>query len=283
MKKGKIISGLLCLTLMFSLMGCDKVSLSKNKEQNIENENILEKQSTTFKVVEDTMIPNFLITKYSKEDEILHDYKLFKTILLNLEDESITQEEKDTFSQKYGFDKLQGEINPIDLYNCSPDFYEGFSTYFIMFTTPTNVLDNLLKDAQLQIQNYLQDTLTTTENSDYVLASDFKELNPKENIKKYLSDNKIEITKVIYPENCKFFKSQTAGGLVVTVDVGIEGTIKGKTFKETIPYDFYFVTSDDERHGKSNIGSTKRFEIMGVTSSCFNNEDNTYDFSKILK
>lgn len=269
----------LSILILVSIAGCSSQNEVKNNDEVHKQEEKNDNEEVRFQIIENTIIPDFLKEKYKKEKELQKDYKTFKTILLNLEDESVSQEEKDAFSKKYGFDKLNGAVDIVDLYNCSPEFYEGFSTYFIMFTVPTNVLNNMIDDAQLQIQNYLKDTLTDEENNDYILANEFKELNPKETVKKYLSDNEIEITNIVYPEKYEAFESQAVGGLVVTVNVGIEGTIKDKSFRGTIPYDFHFVSSDNERHGKSNIGSTQRFEIMGVTPSYLNKDKETYDFS----
>ena len=125
------------------------------------------------------------------------------------------------------------------------------------------------KDLLPQIQNYLSDVWENKKDGDYSLSPEFKEKNSKEYFQKYLKENKIEITKITYPDTAEQF-TRLAGCNASTVIVTIEGTQNEKAFTKELGLDFYFVSPVIVREGNVPDSDTESLEIMGVSISTEN-------------
>lgn len=266
--KKRILSVLLIGLLSTTVLGCNTKNSSSNS--NIDKTEIKVTKEEAFETVpEDNIMPKFVYERYQKNEELLKDYEILVTGLFadNKDVEGLEETAK-----KYNIDINAKKC--IDAYNCNPDFYKGLVQYAMARLVDQTEMSNFTKQMVLQAQNYLAYTLMGEKN-DVVLAPEFKELNPKEYIQKYLKDNDIEITNIVYPQDWTelYFG---AGSNVMGMEVTIEGTQNGKEFNVTKLYNFHYTCKQDIREGAS-IRLDDSVAIIGVTDNCFKTDYKKYN------
>lgn len=114
------------------------------------------------------------------------------------------------------------------------------------------------------------------EKTDIVLSL-ISKTTSKKHVQNYLKENRIEISKIIYPTSTNGFES-ISGSAVMNVPVIIEGKQDGKDFSKKVNLDFYFVVTNSLRTGTPEETSPSTFEIMGVNISSDKKELNGYNY-----
>lgn len=249
MKNKKLIGCLLIGLLTFSLVGCgNKVKVAK------------EDAFTT--IPEQKLVTDYLVENLKNNDEFFKDGKTFSDLYFGgLNDTDLIS--------KYSLNVEKGKVySKKESYNINSKLF-NLSQNFIMSNNGGNPVTLAKKDLLPQIQNYLSDVWENKKDGDYSLSPEFKEKNSKEYFQKYLKENKIEITKITYPDTAKQF-TRLAGCNVSTVIITIEGTQNKKAFTKELGLDFYFVAPVVVREGNIPDSNTETLEIMGVSISTEN-------------
>jgi len=278
MKTKKIISLILASILICGVIGgCSKKENTTVKKNDIAIESIQPEEGHTLAIAENSIVPKFVTSRYSDYSNLVQEYvtatKLFSQDVIN-----------QAFIDKYGYQKVvdMGTYTNKDIQQVNPDYFAGLSTFLYMKNFDGFQKVSIEKGYLLQVQNYLQDTLLGEENKGYTLADDFSALKPKEVVQNYLKENKIKITNVEYPKDFVCSDSTGTGTVMITVDVPIKGTKDGKSFEDTLRYDFHFVVSKDLREGGHvDFKTFDKGEIMAVTNSFYVQTIPGYDYKKI--
>lgn len=273
MKNIKILSILMATIVSLGvLVGCGEKDNSKVDANNpqIEQEENQEPFTPFDKLPENKIVPEWVKSKYANYEETVSNYDKFFEIFWHENDDK-------EFREKHGFtdDLLAENYDVASIQKANPEMYEGAIISALIGSIKMGETLDATNEMMLEIQNYLAATLLQDKNEDYHLAPEFKELKPIETVKKYTESNKIEISEVNFPTDYKNMRI-CAGTMILTVDVGIIGTVDGEDFDISIPYDIHFVPREDLREGAVHR-KTDFLSIMAVTSSVPYGTDSKFD------
>lgn len=274
MKTKKILSYLLVGILSFSLVSCGDKSNNGNGGQNTNGENVSVVKEEAFT----TMPEQQLATDYLKEylqggDELYQEGMKFFNLYWK---DEVDQEFIDKYNLSYENNKVY-ELS--ELYNINSKLFTIAmnSNRHGLNCDLTDPVTFANKGLMPVVQNYLSDIWEDNKDGEYTLSPEFKELNPKKYVQKYLKENKIELTEVVYPTKANGLE-QISGATVMNVTVTFKGTQDGKEFSKTLNLDFYFVANTNLRTGTPEDVSPSNFEIMGVNISSDTKELNGYNY-----
>ena len=219
-----------------------------------------------------------LVTDYLKEylqgrDELYQDGFSFENLYWSDKENNELIEKYNLSYEKekiYKFKELK-EMNE-NLYIVAIN-----SNYHGLNCDLTNPVTFANKGLMPMVQNYLSDIWEDNKDGEYKLSPEFEQLNPKKHVQKYLKENKIELTEVVYPTKANGLE-QISGATVMNVTVTFKGTQDGKEFSKTLNLDFYFVVNQNLRNGEKQEVTPNVFEIMGVNISSDTKELNGYNY-----
>lgn len=277
MKNFKILSLILVGTFTLGVLGgCD---LKKSDTSSSVVESVQVESGNTIGIAESTIVPSNLANRFADYKNVYEDYStgvnLFKSDIVNQE-----------YVDKYGFQHLvdKGTYLLEEIQQVNPEYYDGFSTTFWLQCMNPFTRYDLEKTYLSQIQNYLDDVYLNKDNTGYILSSDYSSLNPKQVVQKYLKDNKIKISDIIYPDEVVYSDFTMVGTYAITVDVTFKGTKNKKDFEDVVRFDFYFVAPKDIREGATfrtkDLGNMEG-EITAVTNSYYDENSQKYDYDKL--
>ena len=263
MKKKQLISILLISVLALSVVGCGNTAnkTEESTDKQVVTEVVKEEAFTT--IPEEKLVTDFMKTKLSHEDSFMNDSIGFVNLYVN---DKVDSE----LIKKYNL-----EYDPKVVYE-TKDLHQKYSELYEVGKTRLYTSFHLQKDdndgfvnKQLggQIVNYLSDVWKNEKTDGYYLSPEFKELNPKDTLKKYLKENNIEIKEITYPTTVTGF-NYVPGADVATVKITLKGTQNKKEFEKTLALDFYFAASEEIRNGTKNDDklSDSDFQIMAVST-----------------
>lgn len=263
MKKRKIISTLLVSLLALSVIGCGKIENKTVESTDKQAATDVVKEEAFTTVPEEKLVTDYIKKSLSHEDSFVEDAAKFSNLYIN-----------DTMDNDL-IKKYNLEYDPKivykaeDLHTKYPELFEAGRTRLYTAFHEKQEGDDVFVNKKLgkQIIAYISDIWKDEKNTDYVLAKDFEKLNPKDNFKKYLKENKIEIKEITYPTFVTGFNI-VPGADVATVKVTLKGTQNKKEFEKTLTLDFYFSPNDQIKNGLQNDKkiSDKDFEIMAVST-----------------
>ena len=274
MKVKNILSYLLIGLVSFSLVSCGDKSNNGNGDKNTNGENVSVVKEEAFT----TMPEQQLVTDYLKEylqggDQLYQDGVNFKKLYW---DDVVNE----GLISKYDLSYEQGKIYDLnELYAINPKLY-SVAINFIKHGVNCDLTDSVTfanKGLMPMVQNYLSDIWEDNKEGEYKLSPEFEQLNPKKHVQKYLKENKIKLTEIVYPTKANGLE-KISGATVMNVTVTFKGTQNGKEFSKTLNLDFYFVVTKEIRNGFEEKASPQSFEIMGVNISSDTKELNGYNY-----
>lgn len=272
MKKKKFLTILMASMLIVGTLGGCSVSnpVSSTKIE-------VKKENAFDTVPENKLVPKFVTERYKKNDELRGDYEtITQGIIFGNETENLEE-----VKSKLGINAEPLKYTLKGLYEDNKDFYSGFAHYITTKSVNPSEATKYANEMLLIAQDYLANTLMGEEN-EVSLAPEFKELEPEKYVKKYLKENDIEITNVVYPQRWNNIHIGV-GSTIIDGKVTIEGTQKGKKFRVEKIYNFHFTATEDIRTG-GNVKYEKCHALIGVTDNCFDTETiNTFLVDKLLK